>query len=252
MSGQVWRDLLELEERKKRELLVLQQRLRDEQDAEDMLWPPPMTEARIKQMGEEDWAKKQGGEAFVRQKIQDFKEVLERPEFKERVEKLEKRKAHHKTAEEMQIIVQSLKEIAERRAELEQARKQESPPGSNQGREPFQPDSKRDASAPAEEQNSGASGTLSASTQAGKTVPKPSEAEPTGAADNSGTGNRKGYRTEVRQWMKRKKLKKIDQAASKLGVSPDVLKSIMSDRGKPRFGKVSLQSVLKQIGYKDE
>ena len=69
-------------------------------------------------------------------------------------------------------------------------------------------------------------------------------------ANDGGSGNRKGYKAEVRQWMKRKKVETVDDAAAHLGVSVDVLKSIMSDKGKPRYGKETLESVLKKIGYK--
>ena len=59
---------------------------------------------------------------------------------------------------------------------------------------------------------------------------------------------RKGYRTEVRDWMKRVNLDTVEQAARKLGVSEATLKSIMSDKGKPRYGKEKLNQVLRVIG----
>jgi hypothetical protein len=51
--------------------------------------------------------------------------------------------------------------------------------------------------------------------------------------------------------MKRKKVDKLDDAAAKLGVSVDVLKSIMSDKGKRRYGPETLHSVLEKIGHKE-
>lgn len=74
--------------------------------------------------------------------------------------------------------------------------------------------------------------------------------QPAGVPNDGGSGNRKGYKAEVRQWMKRRKVEKLDDATPHLGVSVDVLKSIMSDKGKPRYGKETLESVLKKIGYK--
>ncbi|MBI3896081.1 MAG: helix-turn-helix transcriptional regulator [Acidobacteria bacterium] len=65
------------------------------------------------------------------------------------------------------------------------------------------------------------------------------------------TPTRRGYRKEVREWMKRKQLRTQEQAAKKLGVSVDTLKTIMSDRGKCRCSKETLESVLKKIGYNE-
>ena len=65
--------------------------------------------------------------------------------------------------------------------------------------------------------------------------------------NHGGMGKRKGYRVEVKQWMKRMKVQKVDDAAARMGVSPDVLKSIMSDKGMPRYGKETLDHVLKKI-----
>ena len=127
MTNQEWLNLLEAEERKKRELLKLQQRFREEHAEEELWWSiqgPPLTEDRIKELGEDDWAREQGGEAFIRKLIQDFTEIMKRPEFKEQFEKLQQRKPYYKTAEEIQIIVQTLKEIAKRKAELEQTDRQ--------------------------------------------------------------------------------------------------------------------------------
>jgi hypothetical protein len=58
---------------------------------------------------------------------------------------------------------------------------------------------------------------------------------------------RRGYRTEVRQWMRDKGINTIPDAASRLAVGPDTLKSIMSSKGKRRFSDRTLQEVLKKI-----
>jgi hypothetical protein len=42
------------------------------------------------------------------------------------------------------------------------------------------------------------------------------------------------------------------QAAKRLGISVDVLKSIMSDKGRARYGEDSLKTVLEKIGYKGD
>ena len=62
---------------------------------------------------------------------------------------------------------------------------------------------------------------------------------------------RKGYRTEVRRWMKAQGLESVPQAARKLAVSDGVLKSIMSDKGRPRYSAETLANVLQKIGVKD-
>ena len=64
----------------------------------------------------------------------------------------------------------------------------------------------------------------------------------------SPTPGRKGYRKEVRAWMRRKRISTIERASIKLGVSTSTLKSIMSDKGKPRYGNDTLESVLEKIG----
>ncbi|HEV1287605.1 MAG TPA: hypothetical protein VNU44_19940 [Bryobacteraceae bacterium] len=63
---------------------------------------------------------------------------------------------------------------------------------------------------------------------------------------------RRGYRTEVRQWMALEGLRTIEAAARHLGISHSSLKSIMSDRGKCRYGEERLSRVLGRIGYKGE
>jgi len=60
---------------------------------------------------------------------------------------------------------------------------------------------------------------------------------------------RRGYRTEVRKWMNDEQLESIPDAAKRLQVGYDVLKSIMSNRGKKRYGDETLRDVLKKIGH---
>jgi hypothetical protein len=62
-------------------------------------------------------------------------------------------------------------------------------------------------------------------------------------------GARRGYRAEVRQWMLSKGLRTIPEAARRLAVGVDTLKSIMSSKGKRRYGDGTLRTVLKAIGY---
>jgi hypothetical protein len=62
---------------------------------------------------------------------------------------------------------------------------------------------------------------------------------------------RHGYRREIQQWMKRAQLNDLDQARRRLGISVSTLKSIMSDKGKARYGADTLERVLKEIGYKN-
>jgi mRNA-degrading endonuclease RelE of RelBE toxin-antitoxin system len=65
----------------------------------------------------------------------------------------------------------------------------------------------------------------------------------------SGNRVRRGFRREIQNWIKAKGLANLEQTARKLGVSRSVLKSIMSDKGKPRYGPDTLERVLKEIGY---
>jgi hypothetical protein len=61
---------------------------------------------------------------------------------------------------------------------------------------------------------------------------------------------RRGYRKEVEAWINRSpEILSQRQAARHLGVSIDVLKSIMSDKGRPRYSQETLELVLKAIGY---
>jgi len=63
---------------------------------------------------------------------------------------------------------------------------------------------------------------------------------------------RRGYRTEVRQWMVHQGIPTLAAAAKRLGMSLSALKSIMSERGKPRYGDAALTRILGSIGYKGE
>jgi hypothetical protein len=60
--------------------------------------------------------------------------------------------------------------------------------------------------------------------------------------------SRRGYRPEIREWMGKRQLRTIPEAARRLGVGVSTLKSIMSSKGKPRYSEDTLHAVLKQIG----
>ncbi len=60
--------------------------------------------------------------------------------------------------------------------------------------------------------------------------------------------SRRGYRCEIRQWMKTKQLGSVKDAARKLGMSDSTLKSIMSDTGEKKYSDETLMRVLEQIG----
>ena len=66
-------------------------------------------------------------------------------------------------------------------------------------------------------------------------------------ATGDGASPRRGYRAEVKRWMKDEEIKTIPDAAQRLHVGFDTLKSIMSSRGKRRYGNDTLQAVLKTI-----
>ncbi len=59
---------------------------------------------------------------------------------------------------------------------------------------------------------------------------------------------RRGYRTEVHAWMKSKGHKRNADAAKALAISVDVLKNIMSGKGKLRCSKETFDRVIKAIG----
>ena len=63
---------------------------------------------------------------------------------------------------------------------------------------------------------------------------------------------RRGYRVEVRQWMKDEGLATNAAAARRLGLSTSGLKSIMSSKGEKRYGDETLTRVLKDIGFKEQ
>jgi len=62
------------------------------------------------------------------------------------------------------------------------------------------------------------------------------------------TGKRIGYRKEVYAWMERQGIDNVEIAARRLGISKSALKSVMSDKGKARYGPELLERVLKLIG----
>jgi hypothetical protein len=60
--------------------------------------------------------------------------------------------------------------------------------------------------------------------------------------------SRQGYRREVDQWKNKMGIRTIAEAARKLVVGVDTLKSIRSSRGKLRCSEKTLKAVLKKIG----
>jgi hypothetical protein len=71
----------------------------------------------------------------------------------------------------------------------------------------------------------------------------------TDAKAAKGNRPRQGYRTEVRKWMKDKQVKTIEDAAKRLHIGSSTLKSIMTSRGKKRYGEQTLKDVLEKIGH---
>jgi hypothetical protein len=65
--------------------------------------------------------------------------------------------------------------------------------------------------------------------------------------ESTAAPKRRAYRAEVSAWMGRVGLDKQTQAAKRLGVSLDVLKSIMTDKGRARYSRETLDSVLEKI-----
>jgi len=61
---------------------------------------------------------------------------------------------------------------------------------------------------------------------------------------------RNAYRLEVREWMQRQGLTTLEQASKKLAVGLSTLKSIMSDKGSPRYSTRTLEMVLSKIGHR--
>jgi hypothetical protein len=63
---------------------------------------------------------------------------------------------------------------------------------------------------------------------------------------------RKGYRAEVRAWMKQEGISSVLKAAKKLAVSDSTLKSIMSNRGNVKYSHETLAEILERIGYRED
>jgi hypothetical protein len=61
---------------------------------------------------------------------------------------------------------------------------------------------------------------------------------------------RKGYRLEIQEWMQRQGLTTLEQASKKLAVGLSTLKSIMTDKGSPRYSTRTLDTVLSKIGHR--
>ena len=78
---------------------------------------------------------------------------------------------------------------------------------------------------------------------------EPRAASPTSIAEPE---RRRGYRTKVQKWMAVEALCNLEVAARRLGICPSALKSIMSDRGKCRYGEATLARILGMIGYQGE
>ncbi len=66
---------------------------------------------------------------------------------------------------------------------------------------------------------------------------------------NESSPVRTGYRQQILDWMKAEEIPTVELAARRLGVSKSTLKSIMSEKGKPRYGQERLQTVLRKIGH---
>jgi hypothetical protein len=57
----------------------------------------------------------------------------------------------------------------------------------------------------------------------------------------------RGHRKEIQAWMRRKQIETIAEAAKRLGLSKSALKSIMSSKGKARYGPATLKRILEDI-----
>jgi hypothetical protein len=57
----------------------------------------------------------------------------------------------------------------------------------------------------------------------------------------------RGHRAQVRDWMKKNGITSVSVAARRLAVSESTLKSIMTDRGRVRHSRETLERVLAQI-----
>jgi hypothetical protein len=83
---------------------------------------------------------------------------------------------------------------------------------------------------------------------------KPLQGIAEGAMVPKASGNgatRRGYRSEIRAYMKSNTLRTNQIAARHFGVSVHTLKSMMSSKGKPRFSEDTLKKVLNKIGHKE-
>jgi len=61
---------------------------------------------------------------------------------------------------------------------------------------------------------------------------------------------RRGYKAEIRRWMKDNKVANLEIARRRLGVGLSTLKSIMTDKGEKRYSDETLRNVLRKIGVK--
>jgi hypothetical protein len=68
-----------------------------------------------------------------------------------------------------------------------------------------------------------------------------------GPADTPASPARRGYRREMKEYMKKHELATQQIAAKNLGVGLDTLKTIMSNKGKLRCSEETLDRVLKRI-----
>jgi hypothetical protein len=79
-------------------------------------------------------------------------------------------------------------------------------------------------------------------------VERSGQAEPSREAGSPAKPvSRRGYKAEINEWMSRNEIGTLAEAAGKLGVSIDILKSIRSSKGKARHGADTLRAVLKKI-----
>ena len=65
------------------------------------------------------------------------------------------------------------------------------------------------------------------------------------------SAKRRGYRPEIKAFMRKNSLRTNEAAARRLGIGVDTLKSIMSSKGTPRYSKETLNKVLETIGFKE-
>lgn len=63
---------------------------------------------------------------------------------------------------------------------------------------------------------------------------------------------KRGYRSEVKAWMRHNSIQNQKIAAKRLGVGVDTLKSIMSSVGETRYSAETLDMVLAKIGKKSD